>query len=71
MPTLHSIGITIKIRRGELGLSQDALSKKAGVNYNTLLKIESGASKDPRVGTLARIAEALNATIDQLMRYRG
>lgn len=49
-------------------LSQDALAKQAKLNYNTLIKLESGVSKNPTLKTLRRVANALEVTIDWLTR---
>ena len=48
-------------------MSQDKLSKLAGITLHTVTKIESGATPDPRVDTVRRIAEALGCTIDELL----
>ena len=58
----------IKKHRVKLGLTQEGLARKADIPYNSLIKLESGAIKDPRVGTLKKIAEALGISIDELIR---
>ena len=50
-----------------LGLSQDELTRKADVPYTTLTKIETGVIKKPSVYVIAKIAKALNITLDDLM----
>jgi len=50
-----------------LGLSQDALSKKANITFHTISKIESGATPDPRIETVKRIADALGVSLDVLV----
>jgi len=62
------ISESIKKYRAKLGISQDKLSKISGVDYNTIIKIESGATYNPRVETLKKIADALKVGIDDLMR---
>ncbi len=61
-----NISGNIKKYRKQRGISQDQLSKLAGVTYNTITKIESGATKNPRVDTLRLIAKALNVKVDNL-----
>lgn len=61
------IAQNIKKYRKKKGVSQDKLSKLAGVTYNTIIKIESGATLNPRVETLRLIAKALNVTVDSLL----
>jgi len=63
-----TIAHNIKKYRQKIGLSQDKLSKIAGVTLHTITKIESGATLDPRVETAKRIANALGCTIDELLK---
>ena len=61
------IAQNIKKYRKKKGISQDKLSKLAGVTYNTIIKIESGATLNPRVDTLRLIAKGLSVTVDNLL----
>jgi len=65
---MTTISKNIKKYRGKKGISQDKLSKLAGVTYNTIIKIESGTTTNPRVETLDAIAHALGVTVDNLLR---
>ncbi len=62
------ISENIKKYRAKLGISQDKLSKLSDVTYNTIIKIESGVTYNPRVETLKKIADALKVGIDDLMK---
>lgn len=64
------IAQNIKKYRKKKGISQDKLSKLAGVTYNTVIKIESGATLNPRVETLRLIAKALDVTVDSLLNQK-
>ena len=57
-----------KIRklRAKKGLSQEKLARLADVSYNTIVKIESGDSKNPTFQTMAGIAKALGVSLDDL-----
>ncbi len=57
----------IKKFRQQLKLSQEELAQKAGITYSTLIKLESGANKNPTVKTLQQIANTLDVSLDQLM----
>ena len=57
----------IKKYRDKKGLSQDQLAKLADVTYTTLVKLESGANKNPTIKTLKKIADALEVAIDDLV----
>jgi transcriptional regulator with XRE-family HTH domain len=62
------IAENIKKYRNKLGVSQDRLSKLADVTYNTIIKIESGANKNPTIDTLSKIAGALKVGVDDLIK---
>ncbi len=62
------ISENIKKYRKKLGISQDRLSKMADVTYNTIIKIESGANKNPTIDTLSKIAKALGVGVDDLIQ---
>ena len=66
--TKYKIGSNIKKYRGKLGLTQVDLVKKSKVKYTTLSKIESGAIKTPSVQIIAKIAKALNVSIEDLLK---
>jgi len=63
-----TIGVNIKKQRERLGISQDKLSKLAGVTLHTITKIESGATPDPRIETVKKIAGAIEVPVDELLR---
>ena len=58
----------IKKARAKLGLTQDDLAKKADIKYTTLTKVESGVVNKPSVQTMAKIAKALGASIESLIK---
>lgn len=65
---LLPIARNIKKYRGKLGISQDKLSKLAGITLHTITKIESGATSDPRIETVKKIADALGVSLDDLTK---
>ena len=68
MTNENNIGENIKKRRTKLGLSQEDFAQKSGVKYTTLTKIESGVIKTPSVVIMAKIAKALDANIEELLK---
>lgn len=58
----------MKKYRKKLGISQDVLSKRANLAFHTIAKIEAGSTPDPRIETVKKIADALNVTLDDLMK---
>ncbi len=55
-----------KLRKAK-GLSQEKLARLADVANNTIIKIEAGKNQNPTLDTLKKIAEALEASIDDLI----
>jgi transcriptional regulator with XRE-family HTH domain len=55
-----------KIRK-EKGWSQEKLAQEAGISYNTLIKIERGGIKNPKIETVIKLAKALNISVDHLV----
>ena len=62
------IAKNIKKYREKKGISQDRLSKLAGITLHTITKIESGATPDPRIKTVKKIADALGVSVDDLIK---
>ncbi len=58
----------IKKYRKEQGLSQDRLSRLADVANATIIKIESGGIQSPTIDTVQKIANALDVSLDTLMK---
>jgi transcriptional regulator with XRE-family HTH domain len=65
---LPPIAKNIKKYRNKLGISQDKLSKLASITLHTLTKIETGATSDPRIETLKKIAKGLSVSVDDLIK---
>lgn len=61
-----TLGKRIAARRLALGLSQNELARRAGVNHPTLYKIESGQRLSPSIGLVVQIAVALGTTAEAL-----
>lgn len=66
-----SIGKNIKKFRLQIGISQDSLSKRAGLAFHTIAKIESGYTTSPKIETLQRISKALDVSLDELLKQHN
>jgi transcriptional regulator with XRE-family HTH domain len=64
----NKLGKRIKKLRTQLEFSQDELARKADIPYTTLTKIETGVIKKPSVYAVAKIAEALGVSLDNLVK---
>jgi len=56
-----------RIRR-EKGWSQEKLAQEASISYNTLIKIERGGIKNPKIETVIKLANALGVKTDCLIK---
>lgn len=65
---ISTIAKNIKKYRDKMGVSQDKLSKLAGITLYTITKIESGATPNPRIETIRKIADALGVGVDDLLK---
>ena len=63
-----TIGNNIKKYRNKIGISQDVLSKKANLAFHTIAKIEAGATRNPTIDTVKKIADALGVSLDVLTK---
>ncbi len=58
----------IRKLRLKKGLTQEKLSRLADIATATLVKIEAGIAKEPTITTVAKIADALEVSIDELVK---
>ena len=68
MSRRNMLSANIRKMRKKKGISQDKLAKLADVTHTTLVKIESGANKNPTIKTLKKIAAVLCVTLDDLIK---
>ncbi len=66
--SISKIKRNIKKIRQEKGISQDRLSKRADLALNTIVNIESSESSNPIIETLQKIANALEVSIEELLK---
>ncbi len=62
------IAKNIKKFRKKKKWSQEVLSHKSHISYNTIIKIESGKIKNPRLDTALSIARAFSVSLDKLVK---
>ena len=58
----------LKQLRKKKGWSQEKLAREAGISYQTLIKIEQGRIKNPKLETLIKLAKALKVSLDKLIQ---
>lgn len=54
--------------RKEKGWSQEKLAVESSISYNTIIKIERGGIKNPKIETVIKLAKALGVKIDDLVK---
>ncbi|MFH1956573.1 MAG: helix-turn-helix transcriptional regulator [Patescibacteria group bacterium] len=62
------ISTNIKKLRTEKGYSLEKVARLADLSLNTVMRVESGVNKNPTIETLTKIAKALNAGVDDLIK---
>lgn len=67
MNELRELQMNIIFYKKKLGLTNDDISKKSGVPSETISRICSGKTKEPKYSTVKLIAEALECTVDDLI----
>ena len=64
----NNIAKTVKRLREKMSISQEKLARLADVSNNTIINIEAGKQDNPTIETLKKIAKALNAPIENLIK---
>jgi len=62
-----SLGKNLRETRKQLGLTQEQVSERSGVQAGEISRIEAG-KRDPQVSTLERLAKALEVSPGQLLK---
>jgi len=60
----------LKILRKKKGWTQEKLAQQAGISFHTLIKVERGYIKNPKLETLVKLAKALDISVDKLIGFR-
>ena len=55
------------ILRKQKKWSQEKLAVESGISYNTIIKIERGGIKNPKIETVIKLANALDVSLDELV----
>lgn len=56
----------LKLKRIELGLTQDEFTKKLKIGKNRVVSLEKGDYENLRLREMKKIAQVLNSTIEEL-----
>ncbi len=69
MDVRERVGLNVQRHRREKGLSQEELADRASIHQTYLSGVERG-KRNPTISVLQRIAEALGADIEDMVRLR-
>ena len=64
----RKLGVKIRERRLDLGMTQDDLGEKTGLDRTYISGIERGL-RNPALKNLGKLSKALKISIDQLMKF--
>jgi transcriptional regulator with XRE-family HTH domain len=67
MEPRDQFGVNLRRTRLRVGLSQEALGHNCGLHPTEVSRLER-ATRDPRLGTLVKLARALDTTPSALLR---
>lgn|GEM_PF-159851 len=65
---VNKIATNIKKLRAQKEYTREELAEKAKVNYNTIIKLESGANKNPTINTLLGLSQVFEVCIDDFLK---
>jgi transcriptional regulator with XRE-family HTH domain len=65
MSLARHFGDSLRRHRGRIGLSQEEFAARVGVHRTEISLIERGL-REPRLGTLIKLADSLGVSIDDL-----
>jgi transcriptional regulator with XRE-family HTH domain len=68
MREISVLGRRLKELREAAGLSQQALAVAAGLSTSVVSQVEQGQRQDPRISTVAALAEALGVEVGELLK---
>jgi transcriptional regulator with XRE-family HTH domain len=62
----HALGLAVKRRREELGLTQEQLDNNTDLHQRWISNVENG-KRNPSYGSLRRLAAGLGLTVSELV----
>lgn len=66
---MEHVGETIRHHRQRVGLTQEELARRAGIAPTSIVRLESGEVRAPRLSTLHKLAGALQIPVAELVQY--
>ncbi len=57
----------LKELRKQKGWTQERLARESNISYHTLIKLEQNGIQNPKIGTVIKLADALEVSLDELV----
>ena len=67
----NNLAVMVRTAREKIKISQRELSRRSGVDNNTISKIEKGIRKKPGVISLIKLSDVLDIDISKLLKASG
>jgi len=67
--TRRAFGDRLRVLRHTVGISQEELARRASLAPTSIVRLESGEVRAPRLSTLERLAGALQIPVAELVQY--
>lgn len=64
----NNIASNLRKIRNKKGYSLEKVARLGDLSLNTVVKVENGANTNPTIETLTKIAKALDARVDDLIK---
>ncbi len=69
MERMEHVGETIRHHRQRVGMTQEELARQARLAPTSIVRLESGEVRAPRLSTLSKLAGALQIPVAELVQY--
>ncbi len=69
MERMEHVGETIRHHRQRVGITQEELARRAGIAPTSVVRLEGGEVRAPRLSTLHKLAGALQIPVAELVQY--
>ncbi len=69
MERREHVGETIRHHRRQQGMTQEELARRAGIAPTSIVRLERGEVRAPRLSTLDSLARALQIPVAELVQY--
>ena len=66
---MEHVGEAVRFYRKRAGITQEQLARRAGIATTSVVRLETGEVRQPRYGTLMKLAEALQVNPAEFVRF--